>query len=154
ANPRAALRDFTRVTKRGGRVLATLPLAGTWAEFYDIFREVLVKHDKAEMIDALDAHVATLPTAADGDEWLGAAGVDDARVDVEEFTLLFKSAREFFFAPVVEFGPLPKWKRIAGRGDEMQEVFWHVKEAIEAYFGGRAFHVTVKAGCLSGTRGD
>ena len=71
---------------------------------------------------------------------------------VEEFSLLFKSSREFFFAPVIEYGPLAEWKEIAGGGQEMQDVFWYIKEAIDAYFDGRPFQVTVKAGCLIGTK--
>src|SRR5687767_10640403 len=52
--PARALRDFVRVTKPGGTVVATLPLAGTWGEFYDIYREVLVKHDKHETLNRLE----------------------------------------------------------------------------------------------------
>ena len=152
-SPRAALTEFARVAKPGGRVLCTLPLAGTWGEFYDIYREMLVKHDRTAILDRLDAHLRALPTPQTCEEWMGAAGLEQTRVDVEEFTLLFRSAREFFFAPVVEYGPLPMWKQIAGGGDEMQEVFLHIKNAIDAYFEGRAFQITVKAGCLSGVRG-
>ena len=57
SDPRAALRDFARVTKVGGTVVATLPLRGTWTEFYDIYREVLTKHDKHEMLARLDRHL-------------------------------------------------------------------------------------------------
>ena len=76
----------------------------------------------------------------------------DVSVETEEFDLLFRSAREFFFAPVIEYGPLPQWKEIAGKGETMQEIFWHIKEAIDAYFGDRAFEITVKAGCIRATR--
>jgi hypothetical protein len=65
---------------------------------------------------------------------------------------LFKSSREFFFAPVIEYGPLAEWKEIAGNGQEMQDVFWYIKEAIDAYFDGRPFQVTVKAGCIIGRK--
>jgi hypothetical protein len=41
---------------------------------------------------------------------------------------------------------------VAGKGQEMQDIFWFIKEAIDAYFGGRAFSVTVVAGCLSGIK--
>jgi ubiquinone/menaquinone biosynthesis C-methylase UbiE len=153
ASPSRALRDFARVAKpEGGRVLATLPLAGSWQEFHDLYREVLVKHDQLAMIERLDKLVASMPDAATCEGWLAAAGLEDARVDVEEFTLLFRSSREFFFAPVVEFGPLPEWKSIAGRGAELQDTFWHIKEAIDAYFGNRAFQITIVAGCLSGVK--
>jgi hypothetical protein len=78
----------------------------------------------------------------------------DGAMEAEEFTLLFKSSREFFFAPVIEYGPLAEWKEIAGNGQEMQDVFWYIKEAIDAYFEGRPFTVTVKAGCLIGKKTD
>src|SRR5262249_8000005 len=73
-------------------------------------------------------------------------------LEYEEFALLFKSSREFFFAPVIEYGPLAEWKEIAGEGQEMQDVFWYIKEAIDAYFDGRPFQATVKAGCLIGEK--
>ncbi len=145
----SALVDFTRVTKLGGEVRCTLPLAGTWEEFHDIFREVLVKHDRHDALDRLDRHLASYPTVDDCCAQMIGAGLDPT-VEVEEFTLLFKSSREFFFAPVIEYGPLAAWKEIAGTGQELQDTFWYIKEAIDAYFGERAFQVTVKAGCLIG----
>jgi ubiquinone/menaquinone biosynthesis C-methylase UbiE len=146
-----ALRDFSRVVKRGGEIRCTLPLADTFQEFHDIYREVLVKHDKHDAIDRLDRYIAKYPTVDQCEKWMRDAGLVPG-IDVEEFSLLFKSSREFFFAPVIEFGPLGEWKRIAGEGQEMQDVFWYIKEAIDAYFGGRAFNVTIKAGCLIGKK--
>ncbi len=148
---KGALHDFARVTKLGGEVRCTLPLAGTWQEFHDIFREVLVKHDKHEALERLDQHLASYPSVDDCCELMLAAGLDPT-VEIEEFTLLFKSSREFFFAPVIEYGPLPGWKEIAGTGQELQDIFWYIKEAIDAYFGERAFQITVKASCLIGRK--
>ena len=51
-----ALRDFARVAKKGGEVRCTLPLSGTFQEFHDLYREVLIKHDKHEALDRLDRH--------------------------------------------------------------------------------------------------
>jgi ubiquinone/menaquinone biosynthesis C-methylase UbiE len=146
-----ALRDFSRVVKRGGEIRCTLPLAGTFQEFHDIYREVLVKHDKHDAIDRLDRYIARYPTVDQCEAWMRDAGLVPG-VEIEEFSLLFKSSREFFFAPVIEFGPLAEWKRIAGEGQEMQDVFWYIKEAIDAYFGNRAYQVTIKAGCLIGKK--
>ena len=150
----AALVDFARVTAPNGEVRCTLPLEGTFAEFYDIYREVLIKHDKHDALDRLNEHVKVHPSVDDCEEWLVSSGLRDTRIEVEEFSMLFKSSREFFFAPVIEYGPLPEWKTIAGKGQEIQDVFWYIKEAIDAYFGGRAFEVTVKAGCLIGRKAD
>ncbi|MBW2534713.1 MAG: methyltransferase domain-containing protein [Deltaproteobacteria bacterium] len=151
-SPKLALKEFGRVSKVGGRVVITLPLAGTYGEFYDIYREVLTKGDQHEVLDRLEVHIAKNPEPDVVVSWLEEAGLVDVDVDVEEFSLLFKSSREFFFAPVIEFGPLSAWKEIAGKGQTMQEIFWHIKEAIDAYFGDRAFEITVKAGCFRGTR--
>ncbi|HTR53289.1 MAG TPA: class I SAM-dependent methyltransferase [Kofleriaceae bacterium] len=148
-----ALRDFARVAKMGGEVRCTLPLAGTFQEFHDLYREVLIKHDKHEALDRLDRHVARYPTIEKVERCMRSAGLA-GEIEVEEFTLLFKSSREFFFAPVIEYGPLAEWKEIAGNGQEMQDVFWYIKEAIDAYFDGRPFQVKVSAGCLVGKKHD
>lgn len=150
-NMEIALRDFARVTKLGGEVRCTLPLAGTFQEFHDLYREVLIKHDKHEALDRLDKHIARYPTIDHVEHCMTSANLD-GEIEAEEFTLLFKSSREFFFAPVIEYGPLSEWKDIAGAGQEMQDVFWYIKEAIDAYFDGRPFEVRVKAGCLIGRK--
>ncbi len=151
ARPETALVDFARVTRPGGEVRCTLPLLGTFQEFLDIYQEVLIKHDKHETLAALQDHVATtLWDVEQCYEWMETAGLENTTVEVDEFTMLFRSSREFFFAPVMEFGPISEWKRIAGKGQEMQDVFWYIKEAIDAYYSGRAFEVTVRAGLIKG----
>ena len=153
ADPEAAIADFARVACPGGEVRVTLPLSGSFNEFFDIYREVLVKHDKNETLRRLRTHIDdAYPTAERCEEWLRNAGLEDVSVDIEEFTLLFRSSREFFFAPLIEFGPLAGWKAIAGTGQEMQDIFWYIKEGIDAYFDGRAFEITIRAGCLRGKK--
>jgi hypothetical protein len=49
---------------------------------------------------------------------------------------------------------LADWKQIAGKGQEMQDIFWHMKEAIDSYFQGRSFAVTVHAGCVRGRKDE
>jgi ubiquinone/menaquinone biosynthesis C-methylase UbiE len=148
-----ALRDFARVAKKGGEVRCTLPLAGTFQEFHDLYREVLIKHDKHDALDRLETHCAHYPTMDHVERCMRSANLQ-GQLEIEEFSLLFKSSREFFFAPVIEYGPLTDWKEIAGGGQEMQDVFWYIKEAIDAYFDGRPFQVTVKAGCIIGKKSD
>ena len=148
-----ALRDFARVAKKGGEVRCTLPLSGTFEEFHDLFREVLIKHDKHEALERLETYASRYPTLDHVERCMKTANLSGG-VEIEEFSLLFKSSREFFFAPVIEYGPLADWKDIAGGGQEMQDIFWYIKEAIDAYFDGRPFQVTVKAGCLIGRKED
>ena len=148
-----ALRDFSRVCKRGGEVRCTLPLEGTFQEFHDLYREVLIKHDRHEALERLKKHISRYPSIEHVERAMRSANLE-GDIEIEEFTLLFKSSREFFFAPVIEYGPLADWKEIAGSGQEMRDVFWYIKEAIDAYFEGRPFQVTVKAGCIIGTKTD
>jgi SAM-dependent methyltransferase len=151
-DPESAIRDFARVTKPGGRVIVTLPLAGTYQQFFDLFREVLIKLDRSEAIDRLDAYLTRYPAVEQAKAWFEDACLTDLSADYTQFTLLFKSAREFFFAPVIEYGPLSEWKAIAGKGEAMQKVFWECKAAIDAYFGARPFAVTVEAACVRGRK--
>ncbi|MDQ3333671.1 MAG: methyltransferase domain-containing protein [Myxococcota bacterium] len=146
-----ALRDFARVAKLHGEVRCTLPLAGTFQEFHDLYREVLIKNDKHEALERLDRHIARFPTIDHVERCMRNANLA-GDVHLEEFSLLFKSSREFFFAPVIEYGPLQDWKDIAGGGQEMQDVFWYIKEAIDAYYDRGPFQVTVRAGCIIGKK--
>jgi ubiquinone/menaquinone biosynthesis C-methylase UbiE len=147
-----AVREFARVTKQGGRVAVTLPLAGTFGEFYDLYREVLSKLDRQDAIDRLDAHMTKYPPIEQVEAWFEDAGLVDVKAEWDTFTLLFKSSREFFFAPVIEYGPLAEWKAVAGRGQSMQDAFWHLKTAIDAYFAGGSFAVTVNVGLVRGRK--
>lgn len=142
-----ALRDFARVAKPGAEVRCALPLRGTFQEFHDLYREVLIKHDKHEALDRLDAYLDRYPTVDDVERYMRNANLGGA-VELDDFTLLFKSSREFFFSPVIEYGPLLTWKAIAGDGQEIQDVFWYIKEAIDVYFDGRPFQLSVKTGCV------
>ena len=149
-DPRQTIVELTSMLKPGGELVLALPLRGTWGEVLDILRDVLRENRRAEGLTALDAHVASLPDGDTCARWLEEAGLVNVEVTVERWELLFKSAREFFFAPVIHFGPLSRWKAIAGRGDEMQDIFFFVKEAIDTYFSGRVFSVTVVGACVKG----
>jgi ubiquinone/menaquinone biosynthesis C-methylase UbiE len=153
--PAEALADFTRALKPAGKALVTLPMRGSWAEFLDLYRDVVREHGKHDALAALQAYEKTLPDSGTATRWMETAGLTNVTLETVRWELLFKSAREFFFAPIVELGPLPTWKQITGgRGGEMQDVFFFVKEAIETYFSGMVFSVTMVVGLLQGDRRD
>jgi SAM-dependent methyltransferase len=151
-DPAGAVRELARVAAPGGRVIVSAPLRGSWAEFLDIYRDVLLENGTGEGVAALDAHVASLPDGRSASAWLEAAGLTDVQVTVKRWEILFRTAREFFFAPLVELGPLSTWKRIAGRGEDMQDVFFFTKEAIDTYFHGRSFPITIVGAVVSGRK--
>jgi len=153
AHPARAIADLARALKPGGRALVTLPMRGSWAEFLDLYRDVLREQGKREALSALAAYESRLPDPRTAVRWFEAAGLTGVSLETSRWELLFKSAREFFFAPIVELYPLPIWKQIAGgHGDDMQDVFFFVKEAIETYFSGSVFSVTMMVGLLQGER--
>ena len=142
-DPAAATEELARVLAPGGTAAITAPLRGTWTEFLDLFRDVLTESGRRERLAALDAYVAGLPDGPRVASWLEQAGLTGVGVEIERWEILFKSSREFLFAPLIELGPLPHWKRVAGVGDDMQDAFFFTKEAIDTYFKGRPFAVTV-----------
>jgi SAM-dependent methyltransferase len=152
ADPPAAVREAARLLAPGGRIAITAPLRGTWAEFLDLFRDVLVDAGKSGAVAAVDRHVRALPEAEGVAAWLRAAGLTEVEVAIDRWEILFRSAREFFFAPLVAQGPLATWKRLAGGGDDMQDVFFFTKEAIDTYFRARPFAVTVVGAAVTARR--
>jgi hypothetical protein len=126
-------------------------LAGTFQELHDLYREVLIKHDKHDAQVRLERYIACYPTFERVEQAMAAAGLTGA-VEIDEFSLLFRSARELFYAPVIEYGPLADWKAVAGGGQDSQDVFWYIKQAIDAYFADAPFHLAVKAACVVGRK--
>jgi ubiquinone/menaquinone biosynthesis C-methylase UbiE len=151
-DPGAAAEELARVLAPGGQVVITAALRGSWSEFLDLFRDVLRESGRRESLAAVDRYVATLPDAAAATRWLEQAGLAGADIEVERWEILFKTAREFFFSPLVELGPLSHWKRLAGAGDAMQDAFFFTKEAIDHYFKGRPFAVTVVGAVVWGQK--
>ena len=145
-------RRWRACSRPAARAVITAPLRGTWAEFIDLFRDVLRESGKRESLAALDRHVASLPDAARVTSWLEQAGLANVGIEVERWEILFKSSREFLFAPLVELGPLSHWKRLAGGGDDMQDAFFFTKEAIDTYFKGRPFALTVVGAVAWGSK--
>lgn len=153
SDPYTAINELTRVTNFNGQVAFTLPVSGSWSEFFDIFRDVLTKRDKYEILSALSEYEAQrVPEPQTVLDWMKKAGLKNASCEVETFELLFKSAREFFFDPVVEYGPLKEWKEIIPDADEMKDIFVDIKDSIDTLFSGLVFSVTIKAACFTGDK--
>ncbi|HEY8380358.1 MAG TPA: class I SAM-dependent methyltransferase, partial [Nannocystis sp.] len=146
----SAIGEMIRVCKIGGRILATVPLHGTWEEVEDIFAEILRDAGMTAALRRLEALRAIRPTGPQLGKLLHKLGCaeDDYVVEHERFHLLFPSGREFLFAPVIEHGPLQAWKAVIGKDGSPQELFWRLKEAIDTYYAGHVLAVSVCAGLV------
>ncbi len=146
-----AVRELVRVTKAGGQILATIPLDGSWVEPEDLWREVLRDAELPAAVRRFRRVARLRPTGHELARALAEAGVGPHHfvIEQERFELLFSSGRDFLFSPVIEHGPLRVWKAIVGNHEKPQELFWRLKEAVDAYYAGHVFAVTVCAGLVS-----
>jgi len=172
----AALADLVRVANPGAQVLIATPLAGTWQEPLDLFDEVLRRQGRRVARAALDEHRARMPAGAALAQMMEEAGLQEVEIETTRWQLLFRSGREFFYAPLVEGGPLPDWRLIAEEigpaiepvedptepdglpdgasagGPDAHAIFVAWKDAIDTYFAHQAFAVSVLAGRASGRK--
>jgi len=152
ARPDEFFADLARVARPEAEVRVASPLHGTWLEFLDVYRDVLVRLGREDALASLRGYAASFPEAAAVVHQMEQAGFKSVNVRRDHWELVFRSAREFFYAPVVEFGPLPRWKQIAGKGAEVQDTFLAVKQAIDTYFSGQSFNVSIEAGLFIGQK--
>ena len=150
--PRHALTELHRVTRAGGLLGASLALRGTFVEFLDLFREALERAELEDSLARLDDYVESFPEPEGLVRMVEAAGFVDAQVETHRFSLVFRSSREFFFAPVIEHGFLQRWKELTPGGRAMQQVFLSVKRAIDTYLGPGPLNLSVSAGCVTARR--
>ena len=146
------LADLSRMARPGAEVRVASPLRGTWIEFLDVYRDVLVRLGREDALASLRGYAASFPEASAVIHQMEQAGLSAVTAQRDHWELVFRSAREFFYAPVVEFGPLARWKQIAGKGAEVQDTFLAVKQAIDTYFSGQPFSVSIEAGLFIGQK--
>jgi len=160
-DPRRLLRELCRVAKPGATVLATLPLRGSFAEFYEILAQVTSQRPRAAAL--LEQHVAARPDPLSLYSWALEAGLEDVAIVTRPFSLLFAGGPDFFYAPVIAQGPLPAWLPILGEQQaEREATFVQICAAIDEAARGRATTVltpsrpvsavTVRAACLRARR--
>ena len=152
ARPDEFLADLARVARPTAEVRVASPLRGTWGELLDVYRDVLVRLGREDALASLRGYAASFPEADAVVHQMEQAGLRTVTVRRDHWELVFRSAREFFYAPVVEFGPLARWKQIAGKGAEVQDTFLAVKQAIDTYFSGQSFSVSIEAGLFVGQK--
>ena len=150
--PEEFLADLARMARPEAEVRVASPLRGTWVEFLDVYRDVLVRLGREDALASLRGYAASFPEASAVIHQMEQAGFTPVTVQRDHWELVFRSAREFFYAPVVEFGPLARWKQIAGKGAEVQDTFLAVKQAIDTYFAGQSFSVSIEAGLFIGQK--
>lgn len=142
----AALAEMRRVTTPGGRLLLTRPLAGTFEEVLDMFREVSVRRDHAMLTRRLDQLALRQPTASAWRAQLAAAGFTELDVQVEEVRLPFRNARELFSDPMLRLVALPEWRWLCGMEPGDESMLEEAERALSTYHAGGPLSLTVQVG--------
>lgn len=131
AQPHLLLRELARVAKPGAQVVATLPLRGTFAEFFTLLDAELAEREVEQQ--RLQAHLVSWPDVETVRGWARVAGLEEVELVIVPFSLLFAGAVDLFYSPLIEFGPLLAWKSLFSDGlSGMQSVFQALRDRIEA----------------------
>jgi hypothetical protein len=143
--------EFARLLAPRGQALLAMPLRGSFQEIADLLREYALKSESPEIGRRVESAAQIRPTV----EMLGAE-LEDAGfhfVDVESRSMImtYKGGRDFFEDPVTRLLLLPEFRVNLGLGD-LDGAFEYVKDAIDRYWSGSAFELTVQVGCASGRR--
>lgn len=146
----SGLTELLRVVKNHGHVLASLVLRGTWREIDDIFAEVLQEQDLRSELAMLKKVQALRPTAHDLRHEVQNLGIspNDFWIEFSRFQILFRSGREFLYAPIIQQGPLELWRALLQKTASPQEIFKRLRETIDIYYRGHVLATTVVVGTL------
>jgi ubiquinone/menaquinone biosynthesis C-methylase UbiE len=146
----AVIDELHRLLVPGGRLFATRPLAGSFAEVMDMFREQAVAHEDAELASRIAAVDARYPSGGGLADRFYARGFSDVRVVEDTFVLTFDHASELFTDPVPALVGLPEWRWIAGFDAQGLDRLIEAETALATYFGGPVT-LTVNAGLAVAT---
>lgn len=151
-DPGRALQEMRRVLVHAGMLLLTRPLAGTFTEVLDAFREVALKRDLKGVAERTELVAQRLPSAGGFGAQVRAAGFDDVQVHQESFKLPFRNAAELFSDRLIASIGLPEWRWIAGLDDASSALLPEIERTLDVYFGGGPLSLSVEAGVVVARR--
>jgi hypothetical protein len=128
-----------------------MPLRGSFLEIADLLRECALKLELTELTNAVEAAAQLRPTEDMFARELEQVGFKYVDVDVRPRTLRFEGGRDFFEDAATRLLLLPEFKVNLAMAD-MDRPFTYVKEAIDKYWSGSTFELSVNVGVVSGRR--
>jgi len=167
AERRAIIAELARIVAPHGQALLAMPLRGSFLEVADLLRECALKHELVDLTNAVEAAVQLRPTDAMLKSELEEAGFEYVEMDVSTRKLEFDGGRGFFEDPVTRLLLLPEFRvnllvdPATGRfpsspppppGSHAVDPWAYVRDAIDKYWSGETFELTVNVGVVSGRR--
>jgi arsenite methyltransferase len=93
---------------------------GHMAEFYEIFRQTLLEHQKPAYLERLRMNEAHRGTKESLSDLLQERGFHITRVREDSFQLRYLDGSALFNHPLIKLGFLDGWRRVVDQEDEEQ----------------------------------
>ena len=111
-DPAAVLRVCSRLAKPGATFILSTNLVGHMAEFYEVYRQVLVQTGQSERLPALERHVNHRATVDSVRGLLEGADFEMLEVVEQSFRLRFADGSAMLRHHFIRLAFLPAWKQI------------------------------------------
>jgi arsenite methyltransferase len=153
-NPAAVLKTCFRVARPGGTLLLTTNLTGHMAEFYEVYRSVLMEVGPRDRLEALDAHIAHRGTVESVSRLLAGAGFPVTDVATGSFRLRFSCGSALLRHHFIRLGFVPGWKSVASP-DFLEGTFRRLEERLNELADARGeLALTVPMACFAARKPD
>jgi arsenite methyltransferase len=130
-DPGAVLRVCSRLAKPSAILLLATNLVGHMAEFYEIYREVLVHTGQHDRIATLEAHIGHRATIDSVGRLLQSTGFKVTEVVTDSFRLRFADGSALLHHYFIRLGFIQGWKEIVAVGS-VQETFDRLERELNA----------------------
>jgi arsenite methyltransferase len=134
-DPAAILADCARVLAPGGRLALTTNISGHMAEFYAVFRQVLLDQGLESQLPALAAHEAHRGTRQSVTSLVEGAGLKTARVVEDSFRLRYRDGTALLNHWFIRLGFLDGWLSVLrplNDEDRTEAVFTEIEQRLNA----------------------
>lgn len=131
AAPAMVLSESFRVARRGAQLVLTTNVMGHYAEFYNLYREVLKELGKEERVARLQTQEEHRGTKESTCQMLEASGFHLERVVEDSFVMRFLDGSAMLRHSLTRFGFLDGWRSVVQREEE-EEVFRLLEERLNA----------------------
>lgn len=146
----AVFAEHHRLLTRGGQMVVSLPLRGSYPEIYDMLREYALRHDKPHFGESVDEAARQRPNPETLSQQIEAAGFTDVEVGVDLVAVAFPNGRDFLNDPIARLvvGPDIRSSFKSGNGS-VELALEYATDAISKYWSEIAFELTVNIGSAS-----
>jgi len=131
ADPPAVLRECFRVARPGAALHLTTNLAGHMAEFYEVYKAVLMDLGQQDRLGVLEAHVQHRGSVESVEDLLESAGFEVLEIATSEFQMRFADGSSFLRHHFIRLGFVPGWKAIAADGS-LEATFGLLEQRLNA----------------------